>query len=86
MFGVVAVCNVCGAEFSPGGECPRGHGRQYRLELRVGDCEVRDFERFSLMPHTVQDLVMAVVEGGRGPPYLYPLFLILKDAGVLTCS
>lgn len=86
MFGVVAVCNVCGAEFKPGAKCPNGHEGQYRLELRVGDCEVRDFDKFSLMPHAVQEMVIAVVEGGKGPPYLYPLFLVLRDAGVLACS
>ena len=82
---LVSLCPVCGARFREGG-CPNGHGGPYLSRVLVGDCEVRDFERFSLLTGTVQQLILTSIEAGEGPGFLYPLFLRLRDFGVLVCS
>ncbi|MFN3805266.1 MAG: hypothetical protein ACK4SY_09435 [Pyrobaculum sp.] len=83
---IVAKCPQCGVEFPPRESCPNGHQRPYVYEVAVSDCEIRDFERFSLLTHTVQTEVLSAVETGRGPSALYPIFVKLRDFGVLVCK
>ncbi|MFN7106436.1 MAG: hypothetical protein ACK4M3_07645 [Pyrobaculum sp.] len=82
---VITRCLQCGSEFKIGETCPRGHTGPYVYELVISDCEIRDFERFSLLTHTVQTEVLTAVEAGRGHTSLYPIFAKLKDFGVLVC-
>ncbi len=34
----------------------------------------------------LQKMVLTAIEAGEGPAYLYPIFLRLRDYGVLICS
>ncbi len=64
---------------------------RYRVEEgrveRLADCEVRDFEMFSmLVPPTLQNAVLDALRAGSIPPELAPLFKRLKEAEVLVCT
>ncbi len=83
---VISKCPQCGAEFKLGKSCPQGHGGPYTYELVVSDCEIRDFDRFALLTHSVQSEIISVIERGRGPSFLYSIFVKLRDAGVLVCG
>lgn len=78
-------CAQCGAEFKDG-KCPHGHEEPYVYEFVVRDCEIRDAERFSLLTPTIQTEIISVIEAGRGPAFLYPLFLKLEEFGILICK
>jgi len=81
---LLQICPVCGLELREG-KCPNGH-EGVKLELRLDNCEIRDLERFSLLPSSIQQLLLTAVESGVGPPTLYPLMVKLRDAGVVVCG
>ncbi|AAL64124.1 hypothetical protein [Pyrobaculum aerophilum] len=89
-------CPFCGVEFIPsikssaGGEaevtCPNGHAFTIMLNDFVLDCEIRDWERFSLLPQSTQQAVLEVIQSGKVPPDLQTLMRRLKEAGVVVCT
>ncbi|ACB40407.1 hypothetical protein [Pyrobaculum neutrophilum] len=97
MYLQVARCPICGVEFRPevksidDGEaevrCPNGHVFTIHIDNdAVFDCEIRDWERFGLLPQTIQHAVLEAIQSGRIPRELRPLMTRLKDAGVVVCT
>jgi len=68
------------------GGVPNGHKGPYYRRLAIGDCEIRNLEAFSVLTTPLQKMVLTAIEAGEGPAYLYPIFLRLRDYGVLICS
>ncbi|MGC8994084.1 MAG: hypothetical protein ACP5J0_01695 [Pyrobaculum sp.] len=93
-----ARCPFCGVEFNAsiksvvGGEaevvCPNGHVFTISISSSdfVLDCEIRDWERFSLLPQSTQLAVLEVIQSGRVPPDMQALMRRLRDAGVVVCT
>jgi len=54
--------------------------------VRLGDCEIRDWERFGQLSPTNQERVLQALESGMAPRELYPLLLKLKETGALICT
>ncbi|MEM0484097.1 MAG: hypothetical protein QW434_05305 [Pyrobaculum sp.] len=90
-------CPYCGVEFTPSsfspsssGEaeviCPNGHIFTVVLNDYVLDCEIRDWDRFSLLPQSTQQAVLEVIQSGKVPPDLQTLMRRLKEAGVVVCT
>ena len=86
VFKIVARCSVCRSEFEPGGSCPNGHPPPYALRVKLGDCEVRGFERLATLPPYVQHLVLASIEAGEAEGQLLPVLSRLRDYGVVVCN
>ncbi|ABP51715.1 MAG: hypothetical protein OWQ51_03770 [Pyrobaculum arsenaticum] len=86
MFILVARCTKCGSEFELSESCPNGHPPPYALRVKLRDCEVRDFERFALLPSFVQQLVLTSIEVGEAEGQLLPILLRLRDYGVVVCN
>ncbi|KUO87470.1 MAG: hypothetical protein AT715_03155 [Thermoproteus sp. JCHS_4] len=72
--------------------CPRGHTFSVVLkkpaaeEDRLLDCEIRDWERFSLLPLQQQQVVLESIQSGRASPSIRALLRRLKDAGIVVCT
>lgn len=69
--------------------CPNGHSFVATVaqeETVVLDCEVRDWERFGLLPTTTQETVLEAIQGGRIPRELLPLMTRLRNYGVVVCT
>jgi len=86
-------CPVCGVEFvSPTahGEvvCPNGHVFNVGdvEENSVLDCEIRDWERFALLPLSMQNAVLEVIQSGRVPKDLLALMRRLRESGIVVCT
>ena len=91
-------CPVCGVEFRPtvrsleGDEaevmCPNGHIFTVSVpnDDLVIDCEIRDWERFGLLPQTTQQAVLEVIYSGKVPNELQSLMRRLKEAGIVVCT
>jgi len=91
-------CPVCGVEFRPtvrslnGDEaevmCPNGH--IFTVSVPNGDsvldCEIRDWERFGLLPQATQQAVLEVIQSGKVPNELQTLMRRLKEAGIVVCT
>jgi len=56
------------------------------LVVRLGDCEIRDWERFGQLSSTNQERVLQALESGLAPREIYPLLLKLKEMGALICT
>jgi hypothetical protein len=54
--------------------------------VRLGDCEIRDWERFGQLSSTNQERVLQALESGLAPREIYPLLLKLKEMGALICT
>ncbi|ACB40772.1 hypothetical protein [Pyrobaculum neutrophilum] len=92
------VCSRCGRPFlleaSPGLSvfCPScGHPiDEARCErtsvVKLGDCEVRDWDRLAALSPTTQQMVLQALESGRAPRELYPVLLKLREVGALICT
>jgi len=50
------------------------------------DCEIRDWERFSLLPLQQQQVVLESIQSGRASPSIRALLRRLKDAGIVVCT
>jgi hypothetical protein len=91
-------CPVCGVEFRPtvrsleGDEavvmCPNGHVFTVSVpnDDLVFDCEIRDWERFGLLPQATQQTLLEVIQSGKVPNELQPLMRRLKEAGIVVCT
>jgi len=86
-------CPVCGVEFVPPtthGEvvCPNGHvfNVDNIEENSVLDCEIRDWERFALLPLSMQNAVLEVIQSGRVPKDLLALMRRLRESGIVVCT
>ncbi|MCY0890297.1 MAG: hypothetical protein OWQ51_04855 [Pyrobaculum arsenaticum] len=55
-------------------------------EVKLRDCEVRDWERIGALSTTVQQMVLQALESGRAPKGLWPLLVKLRDVGALICT
>jgi len=55
-------------------------------EVEVVDCEIRDWERFALLPLSTQNTILEVIQSGRIPKDLLPLMTRLRDAGIVVCT
>jgi len=55
-------------------------------EVEVVDCEIRDWERFALLPLSTQNAILEVIQSGRIPKDLLPLMTRLQDAGIVVCT
>ncbi len=93
------VCPNCGSPLAveevPGVRevrCPRCYllidpGRfAIDLVVRLGDCEIRDWERIGQLSSTNQERVLQALESGLAPREIYPLLLKLKEVGALICT
>jgi len=92
-------CPICGVEFKPTAvrpitedevevTCPNGH-TFIVTALRndsVFDCEIRDWERFGLLPQATQQAVLEVIQSGKVPNELQTLMRRLKEAGIVVCT
>jgi hypothetical protein len=72
-------CPSCNLSIDPGGFA-------FDLVVRLGDCEIRDWERFGQLSSTNQERVLQALESGLAPRELYPLLLKLKEMGALICT
>lgn len=72
-------CSRCGKEVVV-------DGTNFVPEVRLLDCEVRDWERLGALSSTAQQKVLQALESGRAQLDLYPLLLKLKEYGVLICT
>jgi hypothetical protein len=72
-------CPRCNLSIDPG-------GFGFDLVVRLGDCEIRDWERFGQLSSTNQERVLQALESGLAPRELYPLLLKLKEVGALICT
>ncbi len=91
-------CPICGVEFRPtvrsfNGEevevtCPNGH--IFTVVVPNGDsvldCEIRDWERFGLLPQATQQAVLEVIHSGKVPNELQTLMRRLREAGIVVCT
>jgi hypothetical protein len=93
-----ARCPVCGVEFRPTvrsleGDvaevmCPNGHIFTVSVPDSdlVLDCEIRDWERFVLLPQATQQAVIEVIHSGKVPNELQAPMRRLKEAGIVVCT
>lgn len=93
-----AKCPTCGVEFVPtstriSGDlvevvCPNGHRFTAPVEIFevLLDCEIRDWDRFSLLPQQTQQLIIEVIQSGKVPHDAVPLMRRLREAGVVVCT
>jgi hypothetical protein len=58
----------------------------FDLVVRLGDCEIRDWERFSQLSSTNQERILQALESGLAPREIYPMLLKLKEMGALICT
>ena len=72
-------CPSCNLSVDPGGFA-------FDLVVRLGDCEIRDWERFGQLSSTNQERVLQALESGLAPREIYPLLLKLKEMGALICT
>ena len=72
-------CPSCNVSIEPG-------SFGFDLVVRLGDCEIRDWERFGQLSSTNQERVLQALESGLAPRELYPLLLKLKEMGALICT
>ncbi|MEZ0318880.1 MAG: hypothetical protein ABWK05_02665 [Pyrobaculum sp.] len=91
-------CPVCGVEFIPdnirridGNEaevtCPNGHVFTILVDREsVLDCEIRDWDRFAVLPSSMQNAVLEVIRSGRVPSEMVTLMRRLKEAGIVVCT
>jgi len=87
-------CRTCGEEVeavSKGdAKCPKCGGPVEfyggKEVVKLLDCEIRDWERFSLLPQSTQQAVLEVIQSGKVPPDLQTLMRRLKEAGVVVCT
>ncbi len=72
--------------------CPRGHTFSVVLkkpaveEEALVDCEIRDWDRFSLLPQQQQQVVLESIQSGRVSPSVRALLRRLKEAGIVVCT
>ncbi|MEZ0248771.1 MAG: hypothetical protein ABWJ97_05810 [Thermoproteus sp.] len=71
--------------------CPRGHSfsvvlKKQTEEETLLDCEIRDWERFSLLPLQQQQVVLESIQSGRAGPSIRALLRRLRDAGIVVCT
>ena len=64
----------------------RAAGRQDGDTFSVVDCEIRDFDKFALLPASVQHAVLEVMRSGKVPADLQALMKRLKEAGIVVCT
>ena len=50
------------------------------------DCEIRDWEKFSLLPQATQQAVLEVIRSGKVPKELQTLMRKLKDTDIVVCT
>lgn len=90
-------CPICGVEFSPevrkvdDGEaevtCPNGHVFTILVDREtVLDCEIRDWDRFALLPSSMQDALLEVIQSGKVPREMVALMRRLKESGIVVCT
>ena len=72
-------CPRCNVSIEPG-------NFGFDLVVRLGDCEIRDWERFGQLSSTNQERVLQALESGLAPREIYPLLLKLKEMGALICT
>jgi len=72
-------CPSCNLSIDPSGFA-------FDLVVRLGDCEIRDWERFGQLSSTNQERVLQALESGLAPREIYPLLLKLKEMGALICT
>ena len=72
-------CPSCNLFIDPGG---------FALDVvvRLGDCEIRDWERIGRLSSTNQEKILQALESGLAPREIYPLLLKLKEMGALICT
>jgi len=73
------MCPRCKLFIDPGGFA-------FDLVVRLGDCEIRDWERLGRLSSTNQERILQALESGLAPRELYPLLLKLKEMGALICT
>ncbi|MGC9169264.1 MAG: hypothetical protein ACP5HD_00780 [Thermoproteus sp.] len=72
--------------------CPHGHTFSVVLKKPTAeedvllDCEIRDWDRFSLLPVQQQQVVLESIQSGRASPSVRALLRRLKDAGIVVCT
>ena len=66
--------------------CPNGHVFTVPIPDSALDCEVRDWERFGLLPKATQQAVLEVIYSGKVPNELQSLMRRLKEAGIVVCT
>jgi hypothetical protein len=94
-------CPVCGVEFdyalppqlaynqALSLTCPNGHAFATVLkkkEEELVDCEIRDWDRFAILPPHQQQVVLEAIQSGRASPSLRALLRRLRDAGIVVCD
>jgi len=52
----------------------------------VLDCEIRDWERFALLPLSMQNAVLEVIQSRRVLKDLLALMRRLRESGILVCT
>ena len=55
-------------------------------ENSVLGCEIRDWERFALLPLSTQNAVFEVIRSGRVLKDLLALMRRLRESGILVCT
>ncbi|MFN7106532.1 MAG: hypothetical protein ACK4M3_08150 [Pyrobaculum sp.] len=83
-----ARCPICGVEFPLAAgrreaTCPNGH--VFHIDT-VLDCEIRDWDKFALLPLSTQQAVLEVIQSGKIPNELAALMKRLREAGVVICT
>ena len=76
---VVVNCRRCGSQVVVGVE-------ELVEEVRLFDCEVRDWDRIAALSGKAQQMVLQAVESERAPRELLPLLVKLRDVGALVCT
>ncbi|MFB6490001.1 MAG: hypothetical protein TU35_001935 [Thermoproteus sp. AZ2] len=69
--------------------CPNGHAFATVLkkaEEELVDCEIRDWDRFAVLPPRQQQVVLEAIQSGRVSPSLRALLRRLRDAGIVICT
>lgn len=70
-------------------QCPNGHAFTALIKADTNliyDCEIRDWERFGLLPAATQQAILEAIQGGRVPRELIPLMTRLREAGIVICT
>lgn len=55
-------------------------------DAQILDCEVRDWERFGILPLSIQEAVLEAIAAGKVPRSLLALMARLRDAGIVICT
>jgi len=76
---VVVNCRLCDSQVVVGAE-------ELVEDVRLFDCEVRDWDRIAVLSGKAQQMVLQAVESGRAPKELLPLLVKLRDVGALICT